>query len=142
VKPLVTLRKAFEDPNLPAPVMGGASREPTRALLLASQGKELTTSERAHFRRLTARDHEPLERVEECHILAGRRSGKTSGCAALGVTFFMKQIVVDGRLATDKTRFPADLQIQEWPAAPFATRWSIAPSTWRPMFSNCRQTRR
>jgi hypothetical protein len=85
VRPLVTLRSAFDNPNLLAPVMGGESREPMRALLLASQGETLTDSEREHFRRLTQRDHEPGERVEEAHILAGRRSGKSSGCAAMAV---------------------------------------------------------
>ncbi len=83
MRPLVTLRKAFADPNLLAPVMAGGSREAMRAILLASQGEALTPSEREHWRRLTGRDAEPLARSEECHIIAGRRSGKTSGCAAL-----------------------------------------------------------
>ena len=83
MRPLVTLRKAFADPNLLAPVMAGDSREAMRAILLASQGEALTPREREHWRRLTGRDAEPLARSEECHIIAGRRSGKTSGCAAL-----------------------------------------------------------
>jgi hypothetical protein len=83
MRPLVPLRKAFADPNLLAPVMAGGSREAMRAILLASQGEALTPSERKHWRRLTGREAEPLARSEECHIIAGRRSGKTSGCAAL-----------------------------------------------------------
>lgn len=83
MKPLVSLRRALEDKNLLAPVMGGDSRQAMRALLLASQGEELTTAERAHFQALTGRDREPLQRAEECHIFAGRRSGKSSGIAAL-----------------------------------------------------------
>lgn len=85
MKPLVSLRAAFDDPALLAPVIGGDSREPMRALLLASHGEELTDSEREHFRRLTGREREPLARVEELHVLAGRRAGKSSGCASLAV---------------------------------------------------------
>jgi hypothetical protein len=85
MKPLITLRAALEDPHLLQPVMGGESREPMRALLLASQGEELTDSELEHFKRLTGRDTAPTERVEEALIIAGRRAGKSSGVAALAV---------------------------------------------------------
>ncbi|HEY8124193.1 MAG TPA: hypothetical protein VIF88_02065 [Methylocystis sp.] len=83
MRPLVSLRTALEDENLLAPVMGGASREPMRALLLASQGEELTPTEMAHWRTLTGRACAPGLRAEECHIFAGRRSGKSSGVASL-----------------------------------------------------------
>ena len=83
--PLVSLRRAFEDKHLLAPVMSGESREPMRAVLLASQGEELTESELTHFRKLTERESPPTERVAEGHIFAGRRSGKSSGCASLAV---------------------------------------------------------
>jgi protein gp37 len=36
-------------------------------------------------------------------------------CQANGVKFFVKQLVIDGKLTKDITRFPADLQIQEFP---------------------------
>lgn len=36
-------------------------------------------------------------------------------CAASGVAYFLKQLVVDGRLRKDVSEFPADLQIQEFP---------------------------
>jgi len=36
-------------------------------------------------------------------------------CRAAGVAFFVKQLVVDGRLRKDKREFPADLRIQEFP---------------------------
>jgi hypothetical protein len=85
MRPLLSLRAALEDPRLLGPVMGGESREPMRALLLASQGEELTASELAHFRRLTGRETPPTERVEEALIIAGRRAGKSSGVAALAV---------------------------------------------------------
>ena len=34
---------------------------------------------------MTLRDLEPLQRCEECHIIGGRRSGKSSGVAALAI---------------------------------------------------------
>ena len=83
MRPLVSLRRAFEDPNLLQPVIGGKSREPMRALLLASQGEKLTASELVHYRKLTGRATAPTERASELHIFAGRRSGKSSGIAAL-----------------------------------------------------------
>jgi hypothetical protein len=83
--PLVPLRTAFNDPLLLKPIMGGATREPMRALLLASQGEPLTDSEREQWRHLTGRDREPLARAEEVHIIGGRRSGKTSGISALAL---------------------------------------------------------
>jgi hypothetical protein len=82
---LLPLRAAFDDPLLLQPLMGGPSREAMRALLLASQGEELTDAEREHWRALTLRDREPLERVEETHIIGGRRSGKSSGVSALAI---------------------------------------------------------
>lgn len=85
MRPLVSLRQALEDPHLLAPVMGGESREPMRALLLASQGEALTEPELAHFRKLTERDSPRSDRAKELHVFAGRRSGKSSGCAALAV---------------------------------------------------------
>jgi hypothetical protein len=85
MRPLVTLRHAFESPHLLAPVMGGESRMPMRALLLASQGEELTETELAHYRLLTEREKPPAEPVKEVHVYAGRRSGKSSGCASLAV---------------------------------------------------------
>jgi len=83
LRPLVSLRAALDDPALLGSVMAGASREPMRALLLASQGEALTSSELEHYQRLTQREAPPTQRVREMHILAGRRSGKSSGVAAL-----------------------------------------------------------
>lgn len=85
MRPLVPLRFALENEHLLGLVMGGDSREPMRALLLASQGEELTESEVEHFHKLTGRNDPPTEPVAELHIFAGRRSGKSSGCAALAV---------------------------------------------------------
>jgi hypothetical protein len=83
MRPLVSLRHALEDPNLLGAVMGGASREAMRSLLLASQGEALTPTELAHFQTLTGRAVAPGVRAEELHVFAGRRSGKSSGIASL-----------------------------------------------------------
>lgn len=85
MRPLVSLRAALEDESLLAPVMGGESREPMRALLLASQGEALTDSELAHFRHLSGRETPSAERADEALFIAGRRAGKSSGVAALAV---------------------------------------------------------
>lgn len=83
MRALVSLRQSLEDPNLLGGVMGGPSREAMRAVLMASQGEPLTTSEMAHWRTLTGRECAPGMRAEETHIFAGRRSGKSSGLASL-----------------------------------------------------------
>lgn len=36
-------------------------------------------------------------------------------CQALGIPYFLKQIAIDGKVCTDVSRFPHDLQIQEFP---------------------------
>ena len=79
MKPLLSLRAVLEDETLLGHprIMGGESREPMRALLLASQGEALTESELGHYSRLTGRDVPPSERVAEAHFIAGRRSGKS-----------------------------------------------------------------
>jgi hypothetical protein len=85
MRPLIPFRVALESEHLLAPLMGGASREAMRAVLLASQGEPLSDSEFEHWNALTLRDEAPSSRVEECHIIGGRRSGKTSGVAALAI---------------------------------------------------------
>lgn len=84
-RPLVSLRRALEDPALLGAIMGGPSRIAMRVLLLASQGEELTDDELAIYRQLTGREDSPLEPVREGHIIAGRRSGKSYSIAALTV---------------------------------------------------------
>ncbi|WP_292532845.1 hypothetical protein [Methylocystis sp.] len=83
--PLVSLRQAFTDASLLGNVMGGETHEPMRSLLLAAAGEELTPNERAHFKALTGRERELLHPVDEMHVFAGRRSGKSSGIASLVV---------------------------------------------------------
>lgn len=38
-----------------------------------------------------------------------------SQCTEAGVAFFMKQMVVGGKLTKDMNEFPADLRVREWP---------------------------
>jgi hypothetical protein len=85
MRPLIPLRVSLESPHLLEPLMGGETREAMRAILLASQGEPLTDSEYEHWTRLTLREEAPMLRAEECHIVGGRRSGKTSGLAALAI---------------------------------------------------------
>jgi hypothetical protein len=55
-----------------------------RTLLIAAMGERLTASERGTFTAFTGRQHEPLKRVSQFAVIAGRRGGKTQAVAALG----------------------------------------------------------
>ena len=48
-------------------------------------GEELNDDERTIFTQLTGREHEPLQRVDEMAIVAGRRGGKSRALSALAV---------------------------------------------------------
>ena len=65
MKPLVTMRRALEDPDLFGSILPGASWASWRILLIAAMGEELTAAERETFVGLTGREREPLERVDE-----------------------------------------------------------------------------
>lgn len=83
MKPLVTMRRALDDPKLLGSMMDGASWAVWRALLIASRGEALTDDEVALFSARTGRDAVPAEPVEEAAFIAGRRSGKTVSAAVL-----------------------------------------------------------
>jgi hypothetical protein len=83
MKPTVSMRKSLEDPKLLGGALRGDSWEPWRVLLIAAMGEPLTESERAQFRQLTGREHEPLQRVNEFAAVIGRRGGKTRAMAVL-----------------------------------------------------------
>jgi ribosomal protein L37AE/L43A len=53
------------------------------ALLIASMGEALDEDERALFKELTCRDHEPGERVEEFTGVIGRVGGKSRAISVL-----------------------------------------------------------
>ena len=85
MKPKVPLRRALEDPALLGTVLPGDTWLPWRTLLIAAMGEPLSDDERTSFARLTGRDAEPLERVEELWGIVGRRGGKTRASAVLSV---------------------------------------------------------
>lgn len=85
MKPLVSLREALSDDALLGTMLPGDSFATWRALLLASQGEELTAGELELFRARTGRDEAPDGPVEEMAFVAGRRSGKTAASATLSI---------------------------------------------------------
>jgi hypothetical protein len=83
MKPTVTLRKALTDPALLGNVLAGDSWFAWRTLMIAAMGEPLNDDERTTFTKLTGRDHEPLQRVEELEAVVGRRGGKSRAMATL-----------------------------------------------------------
>jgi hypothetical protein len=83
VIPRITLRKALSDPQLLGRTLDGKSWHSWRALLMAAMGEELTEDEREIFRKLTGRECEPRQRVEELVCVVGRRGGKSRAMATL-----------------------------------------------------------
>jgi hypothetical protein len=79
----VTLRKALADPLLLGGILVGDSWSAWRMLLIAAMGEPLTDAERATFTKLTDREREPLQRVEEAAFVVGRRGGKSRAMATL-----------------------------------------------------------
>ena len=81
--PFVTMRRALSDDHLLGGVLGGDSWLAWRILLIAAMGEPLTDEERAIFAKLTGREREPGERVDELWCVIGRRGGKSRAVAAL-----------------------------------------------------------
>ena len=84
----VSMRAALGDKRLLGGVFApsllkGDSWLVWRALLVAANGEALTEEERVAYLRLTGRNHEPRERVDELVAVAGRRSGKSRAVAVL-----------------------------------------------------------
>jgi hypothetical protein len=77
-EPAVSLREALSNRRLLGNELVGDSWLPWRALLLASMGEQLTADERNVFRKLTQRNHEPRQVVEEMVVVKGRRAGGSS----------------------------------------------------------------
>jgi hypothetical protein len=86
VRPRISLRDALGDPHLLGHVLRGPSWLPWRTILIAAMGEQLTDDERVVFTKLTGRAREPLQRVSELEVVAGRRGGKTTAMAA-GATY-------------------------------------------------------
>jgi hypothetical protein len=68
-------------------VLHGPTWVPHRILLAAAFGEELTPDERTIFRAFTDREVEPNECVREFAVVAGRRTGKTSGLMSAAATY-------------------------------------------------------
>jgi hypothetical protein len=64
-------------------VLSGDTWRTWRVLLIAAMGEVLTADERALFSKLTGREHEPGQRVEEFVAVIGRRGGKSRAMATL-----------------------------------------------------------
>ena len=79
----VTLRVALTDKNFLGNVLGSLSWLAWRVLLLAAMGEPLRDDERILFSKLTGREHEPLQRVDELVGVIGRRGGKSRAIACL-----------------------------------------------------------
>ena len=83
MKPSISIRKALADKKLLGNVFAGSSWRLWRTLLIAAMGEALNDEERETFTRITGREREPLMRVEELVVIAGRRGGKSRSMAVL-----------------------------------------------------------
>jgi hypothetical protein len=83
MKSTVTIRKALSDPQLLGGALKGDSWRAWRVLLIAAMGEALTDDERVLFTKLTGREREPLQRVDEFAAIVGRRGGKSRAMAVL-----------------------------------------------------------
>ena len=81
--PRITMRQALADPQLLGGSLRGESWQAWRVLLIAALGEKLTDEERQIFKKLTGREQEPGQRVEELVCIVGRRGGKSRAMAIL-----------------------------------------------------------
>jgi hypothetical protein len=84
MKKLISVRQALEDPAWLGSMLGAESFAVMRTLLIAAMGEPLTGEELVIFTQITNRTEAPSEPVEECWVIAGRRSGKTRAIGTLG----------------------------------------------------------
>jgi hypothetical protein len=87
MRKLVTCRTFLTSPQYAGTpeLMGGASWQAWRILLIAAMGEPLEPDELPIFRELTGRSQSPAEPVKEFFAITwGRRAGKSRAVAALG----------------------------------------------------------
>jgi hypothetical protein len=99
---LVTPSQAISDPNLLGRAFPGRSWDRWRACLKAMFGERLDLVERELFAEVAERAP-PQRPVKEAWLLIGRRSGKDSTAAAIGVTMAMndyREYLRPGEVAT------------------------------------------
>jgi hypothetical protein len=80
------MREALADVRLLGNVLAGDSWQAWRVLLIAMMGEALNDDERIIFTKLTGRETEPLQRIEEAAFVVGRRGGKSRSMAT-GATY-------------------------------------------------------
>jgi hypothetical protein len=132
LRPIVSLRNAFDDPDLLGSILGGPTWLAWRAVLLAAMGEALTDEERDAFQRLTGRPREPLQRVEEFWGVIGRRGGKTRAAAALAV-YIAALCDHSGILAAGECGLVLCLAQNQWTAA-VAFGYAVAIFESQPLF--------
>jgi hypothetical protein len=81
--PTIPMRAALADPQLLGNVLAGDTWEAWRVLLIGAMGERLTDAERQVFKKLTGREREPSQHVEELAAVVGRRGGKSRAMATL-----------------------------------------------------------
>ncbi len=81
MKPMISLRKALDDPNLLGRTLAGQSWRHWRVLLMGAMGEALNTEERRIFKDITRREREPGQPVKELVAVVGRRGGKSKAVA-------------------------------------------------------------
>jgi hypothetical protein len=89
VTPMCSMRRALRDPKLLGSAFSGDSWAAWRVLLIAAMGEALTDDERVIFTQLTGRPREPLQRISELVVVAGRRGGKSRALSVLAVYLAM-----------------------------------------------------
>ena len=80
MRPTVSMRKALADPRLLGTAFPGDSWRPWRTLLIAAMGEKLTDDERALFKTLTGREHEPLQRVDPSQLSSVGAAASPAPC--------------------------------------------------------------
>ena len=85
MKPLITLRRALDDPALLGGVLTGPTWDTWKVILLASMGEQLTEAELKLFTEVTGRERAPDKRVDELWAIVGRRGGKSRAMAVLAL---------------------------------------------------------
>ena len=102
--PSISIREALADPKLLGGVLAGDSWRTWRTLMIAAMGEALTDDERRTFTKLTGREREPLQRIEEAHwvfradvILEPFREEQGLGAIQTGAMFHACQTYVLAR---------------------------------------------
>src|SRR5262245_7492249 len=83
MKPTITIREALADARMLGNVIARESWRAWLVLLIAMMSGALNDDDRIVFIKLTAREAEPGQRIEEAALVVGRRGGKSRSMATL-----------------------------------------------------------